>query len=138
MICWKQVFVLFLSIYPLFGECCSCFDINSRYEVLRDGVCDGGAYAGVVLGATCTCFAGTTTENSKTFDCREYSYSESDDIYSAEIVRRVELSSDIRLDVYINQLIKTCEKAEDTLARGMVYSFSCNLRRSIHRGRVKM
>ncbi|CAI8034056.1 Cation channel sperm-associated protein subunit epsilon [Geodia barretti] len=124
MINWKQVFVLFLSIYPLFGECCSCFDTSSRYEALRDGVCDGGAYAGVVLGATCTCFEGTTTENSKTFDCREYSYSESDDIYSAEIVRRVELSSDIRLDVYINQLIKTCEKAEDTLARGVTFQYT--------------
>jgi hypothetical protein len=118
MICWKQVLVLFLSIYPLFGECCSCFDISSRYEALRDGVCEGYAYTGVVLGATCTCFEGTTTENYKTFDCREYSYSESDNIYSAEIVRRVELR------VYTNQLIKTCEKAEDTLARGVTFQYT--------------
>ena len=109
----RSVFVLFLSLYPLLGKSCSCVEIN-RFETLRDGVCYGDAYTGVVLEATCTCQEGTAAEGSATLDCRKFSYSEKDNTYSAEVVRRVELRED-----FIGQgFIKTCPKAEGTLAPG--------------------
>ena len=117
MDCWKQILVIFLSIYPLLGECCSCRSISNRNEALKQGVCYGDAYTGVVLGATCTCGEGTAGEGTETFDCREYSYSESEGTYTAEVLSRVEVSD--TFDDY-KYYIKTCKDAEDTLAQGMV------------------
>lgn len=118
------VFVLFLSLYPLLGKSCSCVDESNRFETLRNGVCYGDAYTGVVLEATCTCLEGTAAEGSATFDCRKFSYSEKDNTYSAEVIRRVELRGNF--DGFTSHYIKTCPKAEDTLAPGKKFMQRAN------------
>ena len=105
---WKRVFFVFLSLAPLLGESCSCFHFSDRSETLSDGICDGEVYSGVVVGATCSCLEGTDL-----VDCREYSFSESNNAYSAEVLRRVKLNVSHSFGI-----IKTCPQAAETLAPG--------------------
>ena len=105
-----RILIVFLSLYPLLGWSCSCFDFPDRYETLRRGICYGEVFSGVVVGATCSCIS---QENR--VDCREYLYSEDNDTYSAEVITRAQFDS----DSYFREFLKTCMQAEDTLAPGI-------------------
>ena len=101
------LFVLFLSLYPLLGESCSCAKFSGRSETLAQGICARNAqvYSGVVVSATCTC------SEADLHDCREVSYSAIDDSYAVEIINRVNYTS-------YDADIKTCREAENILAPG--------------------
>lgn len=104
---WKLV-VIFLSLYPLLGQTCSCAFFPDRSETLRYGLCDNAnVYSAVVVSATCTCAADTN-------ECRTYSYSESNQSYSADIIT----ASDC---LYNPEFIKTCMQAEVLLAPGKCF-----------------
>ena len=108
---WKLVAV-FLSLHPLLGQTCSCFKFSNRFETLRDGVCGGEVYSGVVVSATCTCLSETVIDNR--YECRTYSYSASNESYSAEVTTKFEC-------IYNNSgsdFLKTCMQAENDLAPG--------------------
>lgn len=108
---WKLV-VIFLSLYPLLGQTCSCVSYPNRLETLRNGICDDkfnpDVYSAVVVSATCTCAADSN-------ECRTYSYTESDQSYSADIIT----ASDC---LYNPGFLKTCMQAEVLLAPGMTAS----------------
>ena len=106
----ERLLIVFLS-YPLLGQSCSCaFFSSDRYETLREGICfgtgTGEVYSGVVVGATCSCIV---RENR--VDCREYSYSEDNGTYSAEVITRVQTD-------FITTSLKTCTQVEDILGAG--------------------
>ena len=100
------ILVVFLTLCPLLGQSCSCFRFPDRSETLRQGICYGEVYSGVVVGATCSCIVPDIG-----VDCREYTYSEDSDTYSAEVVTRAQFDSD-------GYFLKMCRQAEDTLAPG--------------------
>ena len=98
----------FLSLYPVLGHSCSCFKFPNRLETLSDGIERGEVYSAVVIGASCTCVADNF------HDCRTYSYTASNNSYTAEIIARVDVDSDRNFDY-----LKTCMKAENDLAPGI-------------------
>ena len=112
--CWKLL-ALFLSLYPIVGESCSCYQFINSYDTLLGGYCNREVYSGVPVGATCTCLASEEERDGYRLDCRQYSYSEGDGVYSEEVLRRVNLETN-RLGH--SQSIKTCSQAEDTLSPG--------------------
>jgi hypothetical protein len=111
MYCWKLL--VFLSLYPLLGRCCSCSYFSGRYETLKDGICSNyPVYTGVVVGATCTCLA--DEEDNNIFDCRRYTYSEEDKSYSDEVINTVRVEGSYGYENFV----KTCTQAENVLAQG--------------------
>ena len=119
--CWKLL-ALILSLYPIVGESCSCYQFINSYETLLGGYCNREVYSGVPVGATCTCLASEEERDGYRLDCRQYSYSEGDGVYSEEVLRRVNLET--------NRLghSQTCSQAEDTLSPGRdvdYYSVLC-------------
>ena len=109
--------VVFLSLGPLLGQSCSCFRFPDRSETLRRGICYGEVYSGVVVGATCSCIVPDIG-----VDCREYTYSEDGNTYSAEVITRAQFDSD---DYFRSYFLKTCTQAEDILAPGIYYMAHC-------------
>ena len=111
----KQV-VLLLSLYPLLGHCCSCpIPFPSRSQTLNSGICGGGdVYSVVVVGATCNCLSGTVQDSD--YECRTYSYSPSNDSYSAEIAARFTCDRN-----YFGGFpsVTTCVQTENVLAPGI-------------------
>ena len=104
--------LLFLSLYPLLGQCCSCAGISNRYQTLKNGICGGGdVYSAVVVGATCNCLSETVSDSD--YECRTYSYSPSYDSYSAEIASRY-TCDEARFDDFLT----TCMQTENVLAPG--------------------
>lgn len=104
----STLLLIFLSLYPVLGHSCSCFRFPNRFETLSDGVERGEVYSAVVIGATCTCVADNFHE------CRTYSYSASNDSYTAEIIAKVDVDSNRMFDY-----LKTCMEAENILAPGI-------------------
>ena len=103
-------FLLLIALYPIAGHCCSCVTYPvDRYDTFVNGVCHGDVYSGVVLEATCTCRA---EGGEGRLDCRQYSYSEEDGVYSEEVLRRVDLPDSARFS------IKNCTQAEDITGPG--------------------
>lgn len=107
----KLLFLILLTLYPRLGQSCSCKDISNRLETLRDGICWGDVYSGVVLGATCSC-----NLVNGTYDCRQYSYSPNANSYASRVLTRVELlNSD---SPFFDEFLKTCTQAGNILADG--------------------
>ena len=109
----KQV-VLLLSLYPLLGQCCSCpFPFPSRSQTLNSDICGGGdVYSVVVVGATCNCLSETVQDSD--YECRTYSYSPSNDSYSAGIAARFTCDRN-----NFGGFLTTCVQTENVLAPGI-------------------
>ena len=76
-------------------------------------MCSNDVYSGVIIGATCSCFA-----SDDTIDCREYSYSENGDAYASRVVSRVELLDANQTVAYFDENVDTCTKTENDLSSG--------------------
>ena len=68
-------------------------------------------YSAVVVGATCNCLSETVSDSD--YECRTYSYSPSDESYSAEIASRY-TCDEPRFDDFLT----TCMQTENVLAPG--------------------
>ena len=117
--------VIGLSFYPQLGQSCSCSGLSGRFETLRNSVCWGEVYSGVVIGATCSCIASYST-----IDCREYSYTANDDSYTSRVLTRVELNTDY--PVHTNGLLKTCLQTGKVLSQGIIIYVDVKLCVAIH------
>ena len=83
-------------------------------------------YSAVVVGATCNCLSETVLDND--YECRTYSYSPSDDSYSAEIAARFTCDRN-----NFGGFLTTCMQTENVLAPGIIiinYS-TCRTRQTI-------
>ena len=100
--------LLFFSLNPILGHACSCVEFLNRFETLSDGIERGEVYSAVVISATCTCVAHDVHY------CRTYSYSASNDSYTAEVVAQVYVDSKYNIG-----FVKTCVEAENDLAPGI-------------------
>ena len=117
------ILALFLTLYPLLGESCSCAGFSNRRQTLVDGICRGNVFSGIVVGATCSCghVSYGSGYPSNLLECRSFSYSATDDSYTVQIINREQYDDDYGYD-YLPTFIRTCEEAENVLVPGIYYS----------------